>query len=54
MDEKKGKLRKRDLALQAFFMKVQGLIKELESKYPELVFIEEARNGESGKAKNRG
>jgi len=40
MDEKKEKLRKRDLALQAFFRNIQASVKELEQKYPELKLVD--------------
>jgi hypothetical protein len=44
MDKKKERLRKRDLALQGFYRKVQGLIKELDSKYPELRLMDDEPN----------
>ena len=40
MDKKKEELRKRDLALQAFFRKIQASVKELEQKYPELKLVD--------------
>jgi hypothetical protein len=40
MTNKEIKRRKRDLSLKAFFRKVQGLIKELEWKYPELKLVD--------------
>ncbi|HUV59420.1 MAG TPA: hypothetical protein VMW09_04835 [Desulfatiglandales bacterium] len=74
MNKKEEKVRKRDLSLQSFYLKVHGLVKGLESKYPELKLVNdepsnkplarsnilylhrigEAKNAESGKAKNRG
>ncbi len=44
MNEKQERTRKRDLALQAFYRKVQELIKELESKYPELRLMDDEPN----------
>jgi len=39
MNEKQERTRKRDLALQSFYRKVQEMMKALESKYPELVLV---------------